>query len=140
MPKIAQVAPQDAAADEPTEKFTKIARRPADAGAGAGATREAMERAQAKAAAALADRGETTLRSSEDATQSGRLLLELFAEQTRHGFEAASVLTRTIDWTEIFAAQQNFVSASLERSRRMNERYREMIQAGMKSAAFPSWR
>jgi hypothetical protein len=149
MPKIAQVETRDAAekfvarqtngaSKDQTEKFAKDARQMTDSSADA--ARDAVERTQATAAAVLADRGEVALRSSEAATKSGQMYLDLLAEQTRHGFETATALTRMIDWTEIFAAQRDFFTASLERSQRLNESYREMMQVGMKSAARPTGR
>ena len=135
MPKIAQIESRGDAAENRAEKFAQAARQMTDSSADA--ARDAVERAQMTSANVLADRGEVARRSSEDLTKSSRMLLELFAEQTRHGLEAAAVLTRAVDWTEIFAAQRDFFSASVERGRQLNDRYREMMQLGTKPAALP---
>ena len=135
MPKIAQIESRGDAAENRAEKFAQAARQMTDSSADA--ARDAVERAQTTSANVLADRGEVARRSSEDLTKSSRMLLELFAEQTRHGLEAAAVLTRAVDWTEIFAAQRDFFSASVERGRQLNDRYREMMQLGTKPAALP---
>lgn len=138
MPKFAQIEPQDAAIEERTEKFTKVARQTIDAGADA--TRETMERAQTSAAATFADRSERALRSSEDLTETNRVVVELLAEQTRHGVETATALTRAVGWSQILEAQRGYLTASFERMRQLNDRYREMVQAGFKAFALPGRR
>lgn len=138
MPKIAQIEPRDAAAEDRTEKFTKVARQTIDASADA--TRETMEQAQTTAAAALADRSERALRSSEDLTEANRMVAELFAEQARHNLEAATAVTRAIGWSQVLEAQRDYVTTSFERMRQLNDRYREMAQAGLKAFALPGRR
>ncbi len=138
MPKIAQIELRDAATEDRTEKFTEVARQTIDAGADA--TRETMERARTTAAAAFADRSERALRSSEGLTETNRVVVELLAEQTRHGVETATALTRAVGWSQILEAQRDYVTASFERMRQLNERYREMVQAGFKAFALPGRR
>jgi len=136
--KFTEAAGQtNGAAENQTEKFTKVARQMTDSSADA--ARDVVERAQT-AAGALADRGDIARRSSEAVTKSGQIYLGLLAEQTRHGFETLTVLTRAIGWTELFAAQRDFFSASLQRTQQLNESYCEMLQVGMKSTVLPSGR
>jgi len=150
MPKIAHTESRDEAAEKQTERFTKVARQTTDVvvnaarenveraqSASANAARESIERARKIAEDATANQREIALRSTEDLSEANRMVLELFAEQTRHGLEAASVFTRAVDWAEIFAAQRDFLNASLDRTRQLNDRYREMVQAGLKAFALP---
>ncbi|HYO60983.1 MAG TPA: hypothetical protein VEU29_03695 [Actinomycetota bacterium] len=138
MPKIAQIEPRDAAAEDRTEKFTKVARRTIDNGLDA--ARESVERARKTAEDATADQREIALRTTEDLTEANRMVVELLAEQTRHNLEAATAITRAVGWSQILEAQRDYVTASFERMRQLNDRYREMVQAGFKAFALPGRR
>ena len=139
MPKIAHIEPQhDAPADERAEKLTKVARQTIDTSVDT--ARETVERAQKAAESAAADGREIALRTSEDLSEAGRMLAELLAEQTRHNLEAATAITRAVDWSTVFAAQRDYVAASFERFRQLNDRYRELLQVAAKASAIPARR
>ena len=66
--------------------------------------------------------------------------MDLLAEQTRHNMEAALAIGRAVSWTGVAEAQRDFVTGSLARISQINQRYREIIENGLKSPTFTAKR
>jgi hypothetical protein len=82
----------------------------------------------AGAATAQADRiGRAVTNGSSDATS----ILEIFADQTRHSFEAATALGRARTLAEAAQVQSNFLGGSFDRFGRLSERYLALLRGGM---------
>ena len=82
--------------------------------------------------------------SAEATTGFGRGFIDLANEQTRHNLATLKALTGTVDWDraakavdwdQVFQIQGEHLRASLERTARLTQRYLELGQAVMTSAA-----
>ena len=131
------------------DKLTEQGKRTADV------TREAAERtgdvarhglhvAQRTAEAAGAVQREVAQRSSEHTSELGRVLVELFQEQTQHNLKTLSALASAVDWDQVAKAvdwdrvlriQGEYLRVSLERGAQLTRRYLEASQAVMTATA-----
>ncbi len=121
MPKIAHTEAEHAARRS-TDKLTKVATEATERGADAAGEMQ----------------HQTIKQSAEGATELSQLFVQLFNEQARHNLQAATALGRASNWGEVAKVQSEFVRGSFERMNQLNSRYLEIIQAGMKSMAFPA--
>jgi len=87
---------------------------------------------------------EVVRRASEATAELGEALMEVVREQTRHNLDAWTALAetvdwdlvaRTVDWDRVLRIQGEFLQTSLERTARLTQRYLEMTQAVIGSAA-----
>jgi len=78
------------------------------------------------------DQNESAHKAAKDTTETGRMVLDLFAEQTRHGIDTATAVSRATNWSDVAQAQRDFVAGSFARIAQINERYRDLFQSGMK--------
>ncbi len=82
---------------------------------------------------------EVARRSTEDAAELGRALVDLAHAQTRHNLETLTALTGGgVDWEQVVRLQGEFLRASVERSARLARRYLEVTQAVIAAAAAPA--
>ena len=81
---------------------------------------------------------EVARRSTEDAAELGRALVDLAHAQTRHNLETLTALTGSVDWEQVVQLQGEFLRASVERSARLARRYLEVTQAVIAAAAAPA--
>ena len=82
---------------------------------------------------------EVARRSTEDAAELGRALVDLAHAQTRHNLETLTALTGSVaDWDQVVRLQDDFLCASVERSARLARRYLEVTQAVIAAAAAPA--
>ena len=136
MPKIAHAESRDDAAERGAGELTRIARATTERGADA--TRDGIERARALTADATEAQRQTVQRSADETAELGRTVVDLLGEQTRDNMQAAAALGRAVNWAEVAQVQRELIGSSFARMNRLGERYRAMMQAGMKSMAFPS--
>jgi hypothetical protein len=150
---MAQIAKTEAKKAPDTAKggtvtVTELRQRAADQGADV--VHEAAERAEG-----MAHRGARTLQTMAGAVgeaQSsakgtigfGREFIDLANEQTRYNLATLKALTGTVnwgraakavEWDQVFQIQGEYLRASLERTARLTQRYLELGQAVMTSAA-----
>jgi hypothetical protein len=150
---MAQIAKTEAKKAPDTAKggtvnVTELRQRAADQGADV--VHEAAERAEG-----MAHRGARTLQrmaravgevqpAAKGTTGFGRGFIDLANEQTRHNLATLKALTGTVDWDraakavdwdQVFQIQGEHLRASLERTARLTQRYLELGQAVMTSAA-----
>lgn len=127
MPKIARHEDYAGSAERGAENVTKIARSATQEGADA--ARESSERARNAAS-------EVT----EESAELGRSIISLLGEQTRHNMQFATAFGRTVDWGQVAEMQRDFLAGSFNRMIQLGDRYRTMLQAGMKPMAFTTRR
>ncbi len=141
---MAQIAKIEAKKAPDTAKnaavnVTELRQRAADQGADI--IHEAAERAED-----AAHRGARTLQrmagavgeaqsSAKGTIGFGREFIDLANEQTRYNLAMLKALTGTVDWDRVFQIQGEHLRASLERTARLTQRYLELSQAVMTSAA-----
>jgi hypothetical protein len=121
---------RDGAAETGANAAVNAASRAADTGADV--VREAAERVERAIPS-----HEEVRRTADDASETGGEVLGLLAEQTRDGVEAAAAMRRAVRWDEVLEAQAQFLTASIRRMSRLNERYLQLICAGMQSVSLP---
>lgn len=97
--------------------------------------REGFQLARRATGAAIEVEHAAARRSAEGTAELGQALIELVNEQTRHNVEAFRALTRTVDWNQVAQIQAEFVRVSLERTTQLTQRYLEVAQAVITSAA-----
>jgi hypothetical protein len=82
--------------------------------------------------------------SAEGTAALGQALIDLMNEQTRHNLETWTALAhavdwnrvaRAVDWDQVFQLQGELLRASMERAAQLTQRYFEVAQAVMASAA-----
>jgi hypothetical protein len=87
---------------------------------------------------------EVAHRSAEGAAELGRVLVDLTVAQTRQNVETLKALTEAVDWDEVaravdwdrvFQLQSEFLRISLERTAQLTQRYLEVTQTVVTSAA-----
>jgi hypothetical protein len=129
-----KIAPTEADPAAATNKLTKVAAAAGERGVDA--AREGLQVAQRSAGAASELQRATIQQSVKGASELGQLAVKLFNEQMRHNLNLATALARTADLGEMIQVQNEFVRASFERMSRLNSRYLEILQAGMRSMVF----
>jgi hypothetical protein len=129
--KIAHSEADPAAA---TDRLTKVAAATTERGVDA--ARGSIQVAQRSAGAASELQRATIQQSVKGTAELGQLAVKLFNEQMRHNLNLAMALARTADVGEMIQVQNEFVRASFERMSRLNSRYLEILQAGMRSMVF----
>lgn len=140
-------------AKDATDNIAELGKRTVEQGAGV--AREAADRAEDtfRRGADVAQRsvdamGEVqravTQRSAQGTAEFGRALIEVMNEQTRHNLETFSALTQAVDWDRVAKAvdwdrvvriQGEYLRVSLERAAQLTQRYIEVSQAVVASAA-----
>ena len=134
--KIARVeAKQNPKADAPVaprsaDRPLKMAR--ATTGNAAEALNASLQLVQSKAEDVAKDQAESAHKSASDATETGRIVLDLVAEQTRHGIDTANALSGATNWSALVQAQSDFIAGSFARIGQINQRYRELFWSGLK--------
>ena len=82
--------------------------------------------------------------SAAGTTELGRMVVELASEQARQNLETLKALTgavdwnrfaKAVDWQQVLQIQSAYLRASLERTARLTQRYLEVSQMVMTSAA-----
>jgi hypothetical protein len=58
-----------------------------------------------------------------------RLMTKLVQEQTQHGMQVATALSRTTSWAEIVGIQHDFVRASMQRMSQLNGPYLAIVRS-----------
>lgn len=66
------------------------------------------------------------------------MLLDLVAEQARHGIDTATAFSRATSWSDVAQAQSDFISGSFKRINEINQRYRDLFRDGMKLMRSPT--
>lgn len=109
-----------------------------------GAARRGAETAQRAAGAAGAAQRELTQLSAAGTTELGRMVVELAGQQSQQNLETLKALSgavdwnrfaKAVDWQQVFEIQSAYLRASLERTARLTQRYLEVSQTMMTSAA-----
>lgn len=142
MSKIAQVETKNdpelntALAERSADRPLKMARAAATDAAEAMNAR--LQRARNAAESALEDQAGSARKSTAEATETGRMVLDLVAEQARHGIDTASALGRATNWSEIIQAQSDFISGSFARINQINQRYLDLFRNGMNLMRSPT--
>jgi hypothetical protein len=125
-------------ADQATDVAREVADRAEDA------ARRGFQVVHRTAEAALEVERVVARRSAEGTAELGQALIALVSEQTRHNLETWTALThavdwdraaRAVDWDRVFQLQGEFLRASMERAAQLTQRYFEVTQAVMASAA-----
>jgi hypothetical protein len=106
---------------------------------------EAMAQTVQRTAGALEKaQSQVAHQAAEGTTKLSRGFVDLMNEQTRHNLATLKALTGTVDWDraakavdwdQVFQIQGEHLRASLERTARLTQRYLELGQAVMTSAA-----
>ena len=136
MPKIARIDHHDRAAQSGADQLTKISRLTTEQGADA--ARESIERARASATDAAEDKQQILQQTAGESAELGRAIVDLIGQQTRHNMQVAAAFGRVMNWAEVAEIQRDYLAGSINRMSQLGERYRAMMQAGMKSMTFPS--
>lgn len=146
----------DKAADDvknTADNVADLGKRAADQAADA--SREAAGRAEEgirrtaqlverSAGAASEVQREVAQKSAEGTAELGRVLVDMLNQQTRHNLETFNALTQAVDWDRVAKAvdwdqvvqiQSEFVRVSLDRAAQITQRYLEISQAVVTSAA-----
>lgn len=106
--------------------------------------RHGAETFQRAAGAAGEAQRELMQLSAAGTNELGRMFVELASEQTRQNFETLQALSgavdwnrfaKAVDWDQVRQIQSAYLRASVERSARLTQRYLEVSQAVMTSAA-----
>ena len=106
--------------------------------------RHGLQAVQRTVDAAGAVQREVAQRSTEHASELGRVLVELFQEQTQHNLKTLSALTSAVDWDQVAKAvdwdrvrriQSEYLRVSLERGAQLVQRYLEVSQAVVTATA-----
>jgi hypothetical protein len=129
-----KIAPTEADPAAATDKLTKVAAAAGERGVHA--ARGSIQIAQRSAGAASELQRGTIQQSVNGTAELGQLAVQLFNEQMRDNLQLATALARTADLGEMIQVQNEFVRASFERMSRLNSRYLEILQAGMRSMVF----
>lgn len=143
---MAQTARTEAekAAQDAADNVAELGKRTGDKAAGTArealgtaedAARSGLQAARRAASAGLEVERAVALRSAEGMTELGQTLAELVKAQTRHNVEVFQALTRTVDWSEAAQIQAEFLRVSFERAAQIAQRYFEVAQAVVASAA-----
>ena len=135
MPKIARIEDHDPAAQSGADKLTKISRSMTEQGGDA--ARESIERARASATDASESQQQILQQTAGESTELGRAIVDLIGQQTRHNMQLAAAFGRVMNWAEVTEIQRDYVAGSFNRMSQLGERYRAIMQAGMKSMTFP---
>jgi hypothetical protein len=138
MPKIARIEDHDRAAQSGADKLTKISRSATEQGADA--ARESIERVRASATDAVQNQQQILQQTAGESAELGRAIVDLLGQQTRHNMQVATAFGRVMNLAEVAEIQRDFLAGSFNRMNQLGERYCAMMQAGMKSMAFPTRR
>ena len=138
MPKTARIEDHDGAAQSGADKLTKISRSATEQGADA--ARESIERVRASATDAAENQQQILQQTAGESAELGRAIVDLLGQQTRHNMQVAAAYSRALNWAEVAEIQRDFLAGSFDRMNQLGERYRAMMQAGMKSLALPTRR
>jgi hypothetical protein len=118
------------------ERLTETARSASEQGAGA--ARETMERARTSVTQVAEEQRQAIQQSAGEAAELGRVFVDLLGQQTRHNMQVAAAFGRAVNWAEVAEIQRDFIAGNFERMNQLGERYRAMVQAGMKSMTLPA--
>ena len=108
------------------------------------AARHGAETVQRTAGAAREAQRELTQLSTAGTNELGRMFVELASEQARQNVETLKALSgavdwnrfaKAVDWQQVLEIQSAYLRASLERAAQLTQRYLEVSQAVMTSAA-----
>ena len=135
MPKIARIEDHNRAAQSGADKLTKISRSMTEQGGGA--ARESIERARASATDAAENQQQILQQTAGQSAELGRAIVDLIGQQTRHNMQVAAAFGRVMNWAEVAEIQRDYLAGSFNRMSQLGERYRAMMQAGMKSMTVP---
>ena len=143
-------------ANTETDKASAATKEVADAGKrttekAADVTRGAAEKAEDVAGRGLQvihSTGEVqrvvARRTAEGSAEFGQVLVDLMNAQTRHNLDALKAITDAVDWDQVVKAvdwqkvvqiQGALVRGSLERTAQLTQRYLEVTQSVLSSAA-----
>jgi hypothetical protein len=137
MPKIAHnEADGENDVERGHERLTKIARSATEQGADA--ARESIERARTTVEVVAEKQRQAIQQSAGEAAELGRVFVDLLGQQTRHNMQTAAAFGRAFNWAEVADIQRDFIAGNFARMNQFGERYRAVMQAGMRSMAFPS--
>ena len=136
MPKIANAENHERVAG--ADKLGEMARSTTEQGADA--ARRGIERARDAAMNAAENQRQILQQSAGESAELGRAIVDLIGQQTRHNMQVATAFGRAVNWAEVAEIQRDFLAGSFHRMNQLGERYRAMMQAGMKSMAPPARR
>ena len=74
-------------------------------------------------------------RSAEGTAELGTALVDLVGAQAQHNLDALSALIRVMDWGAVTEIQKAYLRASFERAAELAQRYLEVTQSVIGSAA-----